>query len=47
VNSPPGVSIGPALAKVAAFAAVLLPVSVYALYHAIRLGQRRGTIIEY
>lgn len=41
------VSTGSAVAKLLLFAAVLLPVSVLALHHAIRLGQRRGTIIEY
>jgi ABC-2 type transport system permease protein len=47
VNSPQETSIETALAKLAAFAAVLLPASIYAVYRAIRLGQRRGTIIEY
>jgi ABC-2 type transport system permease protein len=36
-----------ALVKVAGFATVLVPGSLYALYRAIRYGQRRGTIIEY
>jgi len=33
--------------KIVGFAEVLVPLSLYALYHAIRFGQRRGTIIEY
>jgi ABC-2 type transport system permease protein len=41
------VSTGSAVAKLLLFSAVLLPLSVLALHHAIRLGQRRGTIIEY
>ncbi len=36
-----------ALIRLVAFAAVLLPLSIFALSSAIRLGQRRGTIIEY
>lgn len=47
VDSPQPTSTAVSVAKIAGFAAVLLPLSVYALYHAIRLGQRRGTIIEY
>lgn len=47
VNSPQSSPTAVAVAKIAAFAAVLLPLSAYALYRAIRLGQRRGTIIEY
>jgi ABC-2 type transport system permease protein len=47
VDSPLTTSAAVSVAKIAGFAAVLLPLSVYALYHAIRLGQRRGTIIEY
>lgn len=35
------------VAKVALFAVVLLPVSIWALRRAIQVGQRRGTIIEY
>ena len=35
------------LVKLAAFAGVLLPASIFVLSSAIRLGQRRGTIIEY
>jgi ABC-2 type transport system permease protein len=35
------------LAKLVGFAAVLLPVSLYALSSAVRLSRRRGTIIEY
>lgn len=47
VNSPQTTSTGVAVAKLAGFTVVLLPASVFALYKAIRLGQRRGTIIEY
>jgi len=47
VNSPLTTSIGPALLKLAGFAGLLLPVSIYLLSRAIRTGQRRGTIIEY
>jgi ABC-2 type transport system permease protein len=47
VNSPQTTSLGAALIRLVAFAAVLLPVSVFALSRAIRMGQRRGTIIEY
>ncbi len=36
-----------ALVKLALFAAVLVPASILVLSRAIRLGQRRGTIIEY
>jgi ABC-2 type transport system permease protein len=36
-----------ALARMALFAAVLLPLSTIALGRSIRLGQRRGTVIEY
>jgi ABC-2 type transport system permease protein len=39
--------IGVSLLKLSAFAAVLLPTSIFALAAALRLGQRRGTIIEY
>jgi ABC-2 type transport system permease protein len=47
VGSPLSTSIGLSLFKLAAFAAVLLPTSIYALVAAVRVGQRRGTIIEY
>ncbi len=47
VNSPQSTSIGAALIRLVAFAAVLLPLSILALSSAIRTGQRRGTIIEY
>ncbi len=47
VNSPQSTSIGSALIRLVAFAAVLLPLSLLALSTAIRTGQRRGTIIEY
>ncbi len=47
VNSPENGSSAVAVVKIAAFASVLLPLSIYAVHHAIRLGQRRGTIIEY
>lgn len=47
VNSSLGEPPGASLLKLAGFASVLLPVSVFALARAIRFGQRRGTIIEY
>lgn len=47
VDSSLGESPETALLKLIGFAAVLLPVSIYALDRAIRFGQRRGTIIEY
>lgn len=47
VNSSIGEPLGSPLIKLALFASVLVPVSIFALASAIRLGQRRGTIIEY
>jgi ABC-2 type transport system permease protein len=47
VNSSLGESPQTALLKLAGFAVVLLPLSVVVLARCIRLGQRRGTIIEY
>ncbi len=47
VNSPQQTSTAVTIAKVALFAAVLLPISLWALRHSLRIGQRRGTIIEY
>lgn len=47
VNSPVAASLGSSLLKLTAFAVVLLPLSILVLSAAIRLGQRRGTIIEY
>lgn len=47
VNSSLGESPQTSLLKLAGFAAVLLPLSILILERAIRLGQRRGTIIEY
>ena len=47
VNSSIGEAPESALVKLALFAAVLAPVSILALSSAIRLAQRRGTIIEY
>ncbi len=47
VGTPISTSIEAALAKLVVFTAILLPASLYALHHAIRIGQRRGTIIEY
>jgi ABC-2 type transport system permease protein len=47
VDSPVASAFGPSLLKLAVFAGVLLPFSIFALSAAIRLGQRRGTIIEY
>lgn len=47
VDSPMETSAAVAIAKLVGFAAILLPLSMLALHHAIRIGQRRGTIIEY
>jgi ABC-2 type transport system permease protein len=47
VGSPLVDPVGVSLLKLGAFAALLLPASIYALSAAVRLGQRRGTIIEY
>jgi ABC-2 type transport system permease protein len=47
VDSPQAGALGPALLKLAIFAAVLLPLSIVVLTKAIRLGQRRATILEY
>ncbi len=47
VNSSLGEAPVGSLLKLVAFAAVLLPLSVFMLTRAIRSGQRRGTIIEY
>jgi ABC-2 type transport system permease protein len=47
VGTPATGRVGTALLKLAGFAAVLLPISLIVLARAIRLGQRRGTIIEY
>lgn len=47
VGSPQATSTGTAVVKLVGFSAVLLPLSLYVLHKAIRLGQRRGTIIEY
>jgi ABC-2 type transport system permease protein len=47
VNSPETASFGASMLKLIAFAGVLLPLSLFLLANAIRLGQRRGTIIEY
>lgn len=47
VNSPETSSSGTAVAKIALFAMVLMPLSIYSLQKAIRYGQRTGTIIEY
>jgi ABC-2 type transport system permease protein len=47
VHSTLGESQATSLAKLVGFAGVLLPVSVVVLSHAIKFGQRRGTIIEY
>ncbi len=47
VGSSLGESPQTSLLKLAGFAAVLLPTSILLLTRAIRLGQRRGTIIEY
>ncbi len=47
VNSPLSEPLGISLLKLSVFAAVLLPTSILALSAAVRLGQRRATIIEY
>ncbi len=47
VNTPQATSTAVTVAKLVGFAAVLIPASLLALHHAIRLGQRKGTIIEY
>ncbi len=47
VNSPVSEGATSSLVKLAAFAAVLVPISIAVLASAIRFGQRRGTIIEY
>jgi ABC-2 type transport system permease protein len=47
VNSSLGGAPETSLLKLLGFAVVLLPVSIYVLVSAIRIGQRRGTIIEY
>jgi ABC-2 type transport system permease protein len=47
VDSSLGESPKSSLLKLVGFAAVLLPVSLFALARAIRFGQQRGTIIEY
>jgi ABC-2 type transport system permease protein len=47
VDSPQTTSAAVTVLKVALFAAVLLPLSIWALQRAIREGQRRGTIVEY
>ena len=47
VKSPEAGALGPAFLRLAVFAAVLLPLSILILAKAIRLGQRRATILEY
>jgi ABC-2 type transport system permease protein len=47
VGSSIGESAESALLKLLLFAAILVPLSIFVLASAIRLGQRRGTIIEY
>jgi ABC-2 type transport system permease protein len=47
VGTPLNGSAALSLVKLAAFAAVLLPLSIAVLAAAVRVGQRRGTIIEY
>jgi ABC-2 type transport system permease protein len=47
VGSTQAESIAVIIAKITLFAAILLPLSMWALSHSIRIGQRRGTIIEY
>jgi ABC-2 type transport system permease protein len=47
VNSSIGEATGSSLLKLTLFALVLVPASTYVLARAIRIGQSRGTIIEY
>lgn len=47
VDAPMESSVGLGLVKIVVFAELLVPLALYALHRAIRLGQRRGTIIEY
>jgi ABC-2 type transport system permease protein len=47
VGSSQAESIALIVSKIVIFAAVLLPLSLWALSRAIQIGQRRGTIIEY
>jgi ABC-2 type transport system permease protein len=47
VNTPTSEPLQLSLLKLALFAASLLPISIFALSAAVRLGQRRATIIEY
>jgi ABC-2 type transport system permease protein len=47
MDSPQANSTAVTVAKLIGFAMVLVPASLFALHHAIRYGQRRGTIIEY
>jgi ABC-2 type transport system permease protein len=47
VGSPNSESIELIIAKITLFAVILLPLSLWALSKSIRIGQRRGTIIEY
>jgi ABC-2 type transport system permease protein len=47
VDTPLNGSVATSLLKLAAFAAILLPLSILSLARAVRIGQRRGTIIEY
>lgn len=47
VGSPLSQPIGASLLKLSIFAAVLMPLSILVLSAAVRLGQRRATIIEY
>jgi ABC-2 type transport system permease protein len=47
VNSHLGASLAASLLKLTVFAGVLMPAAILVLSAAIRLGQRRGTIIEY
>jgi ABC-2 type transport system permease protein len=47
VGAPLGEPATLCIAKLAAFAAVLMPASAFALAAAVRVGQRRATIIEY
>jgi ABC-2 type transport system permease protein len=47
VATPMHASVAASLAKLVVFAVVLVPLSIFALSSAVRIGQRRATIIEY
>jgi ABC-2 type transport system permease protein len=47
MDTPQATSAWVTVAKLAGFATLLVPASLLAIHHALRYGQRRGTIIEY